>query len=171
MILDLSEILKNGEGVMPLTVDVDMSSLEFMGEKFTFTSPLSLDGTIKNNSKNLELNLKATGKMQVNCSRCLTPFETDVNFKVKEILMREDQEISPDSDAIFYQGHSVDLTDIIANSFFMNVEGQYLCREDCKGLCQICGTNLNETTCNCEKDVIDPRWAKLAELIKDTTTE
>lgn len=171
MNLDLSEILKNGEGVIPLSLELDMSDLEFMGEKFIFTTPLALNGTIKNNSKNLELNLTATGKMQVACSRCLEEFVTDVSFKVKEILMREDQELSPDSDAILYEGYSVDLTEIVANSFFMNVEGQYLCDENCKGLCHVCGKNLNEGDCDCEKDIIDPRWAKLAELIKDTTTE
>ncbi len=171
MILDLSEILKNDNGVMSLNCDIDLSSLEFMGENFIFEKPLNLAGTVTNNTKNLELSAKVSGEMQVRCARCAKPFITEVHFPVSEILLREDGEISPDSDVVIFSGHEVDLTDIVADSFFMNVEGQYLCRPDCKGLCPVCGADLNETTCGCDNEVIDPRWAKLAELIKDTTTE
>lgn len=171
MILDLSEILKNDNEVISLDLDIDLSSLEFMGENFIFQKPLKLTGTLTNNTKNLELSAEVTGEMQVHCARCAKPFITEVSFPVSEILLREDGEISPDSDVVIFSGHSVDLTDIVADSFFMNVSGQYLCKEDCKGLCPVCGCDLNETTCNCDNEVIDPRWAKLAELIKDTTTE
>lgn len=171
MILDLSEILKNDKEVMSLNFDIDLSSLEFMGENFIFQKPLNLKGTLTNNTKNLELNAEVNGEMQVHCARCAKPFITKVSFPVSEILLREDREISEDSDVVVFSGYEVDLTDIVADSFFMNVSGQYLCKEDCKGLCAVCGCDLNESTCDCESEVIDPRWAKLAELIKDTTTE
>ena len=40
-----------------------------------------------------------------------------------------------------------------------------LCREDCKGLCPVCGANLNEMTCNCNTKQIDPRLEKLKMLL------
>ena len=43
----------------------------------------------------------------------------------------------------------IDIDDIVANNFLMNVEGKYLCSEDCKGLCQHCGADLNEGDCGC----------------------
>lgn len=156
---------------MPLDLKIDLASLEFMGENFIFPDALSLVGSIHNNSKNLELTAEVSGIMQVRCARCAKPFTTPVKFPVSEILLREDAEITTDADVVLFTGHEVDLTDIVANSFFMNVEGQYLCREDCKGLCPVCGCDLNESSCGCERDTIDPRWAALAEIIKDTTTE
>ena len=48
----------------------------------------------------------------------------------------------------------------------MNVEGKYLCSEDCKGLCQHCGADLNEGDCGCSQENIDPRWAALVDIIE-----
>ena len=60
----------------------------------------------------------------------------------------------------------VDIDDIVANNFLMNVEGKYLCSEDCKGLCQHCGADLNEGDCGCSQENIDPRWAALVDIIE-----
>lgn len=171
MILDLSEILKNDKEIMSLDCDIDLSNLEFMGENFIFQKPLRLTGKITNNTKNLELSAEVCGEMQVHCARCAEPFITSVSFPVEEVLLREGGDISPDSDVVVFSGYEVDITDIVADNFFLNVSGRYLCKEDCKGLCSVCGCNLNEAECDCDKTVIDPRWSKLAELIKDTTTE
>jgi uncharacterized protein len=46
-----------------------------------------------------------------------------------------------------------------------------LCREDCKGLCQSCGADLNAGLCSCEQGEVDPRWAALAELKKEANGE
>ena len=64
--------------------------------------------------------------------------------------------------------HSVkiDIDDIVANNFLMNVEGKYLCSEDCKGLCQHCGADLNEGDCGCSQENIDPRWAALVDIME-----
>ena len=64
--------------------------------------------------------------------------------------------------------HSVkiDIDDIVANNFLMNVEGKYLCSEDCKGLCQHCGADLNEGDCGCSQENIDPRWATLIDIME-----
>ncbi len=171
MILDLSDIIKNDTDSMAVDCDIDLTDAEFMGEDFLFPTPLHLTGDIRNNTKNLELNAKVSGNMQVHCSRCAKPFTSPVSFKVREILIREDGEISPDSDVVIFSGYTVDLTEIVTNNFFMNVSGQYLCKDDCKGLCPTCGCDLNEETCDCNHEQIDPRWAALAEIIKDTTTE
>ena len=49
----------------------------------------------------------------------------------------------------------------------MNVEGKYLCSEDCKGLCSTCGADLNEGECGCSKGNIDPRWSQLLDIMKN----
>ena len=60
----------------------------------------------------------------------------------------------------------IDIDDIVANNFLMNVEGKYLCSEDCKGLCQHCGADLNEGDCGCSQENIDPRWAALVDIME-----
>ena len=169
MLFDLSDIIKKPETHEKLELFIDAKDADFMGEQYKFIEPIHLLGTIGNNSKNLEISAEATAKMQTRCAKCAKEIEVDIKFPVTEILVKGEDNID-NPDVIVYEGHEVDITEIVLNSFFMNVEGRYLCREDCKGLCPVCGCDRNETECTCDTEVIDPRWSKLAEIMKDTTT-
>jgi uncharacterized protein len=60
--------------------------------------------------------------------------------------------------------HLLDLSEAIRQNALLAVPMKPLCREDCSGLCQQCGKDLNKGQCDCNKSEIDPRWAKLADL-------
>ncbi|MCR4719330.1 MAG: DUF177 domain-containing protein [Firmicutes bacterium] len=167
MLIDLTEVIKNENGKINICEDFNMPQISFMGEEFEFSAPLKASGTITNNSKALELDMTVSGKANVHCARCASLIEISVNFPVKETLMREDEANSKDEEVILYQGKEIELDDIIVSNFLMNTSAKYLCSEECKGLCPHCGINLNEHTCDCDKDIIDPRWEKLAEIMKN----
>lgn len=167
MLIDLSDIIKDYGGKLEISESFKMGDVDFLGESFTFLGDARLDGYIMNNTKSLDLNAKVTGKAEVHCARCQKPMTIDIEFPVKEVLVREDGEISEDEDIVVYSGHKIELDDILTNSFLMNVSGKYLCSDDCKGLCSHCGCDLNLHECDCDKEYIDPRWEKLAEIMKN----
>jgi len=167
--IDLSEIKKDFGGVLTISEDLAVSQTDFMGEQFTFSEPLRVEGSITNNTKSLKLEALVTGKMGVHCARCNQPMEAPVRFRVKEILAEEDAEVSEDEDIILYSGNELELDEIVINSFLMNVSGKFLCKEDCKGLCPHCGQNLNQGDCDCDNDTFDPRWAALKEIMEKTS--
>ncbi|MCR4692657.1 MAG: DUF177 domain-containing protein [Firmicutes bacterium] len=169
MLIDLTEVIKNENGKLDICEDFHMPEISFMGEEFEFSKPFKAVGCITNNSKALELAIEVSGKAKVHCARCAAPLEVTIQFPVKETLMREDETNPEDDEIILYKGKEIELDDIIVSNFLVNVPVKYLCREDCKGLCPHCGTNLNEHTCDCDKDVLDPRWEKLAEIMKNMT--
>ncbi len=171
MILDLSDIIKRENGQKVIDVLLELAPIEFMGEDYVLKGPVHIDGAITNNSKNLELKAEVKGVVGVRCARCARDFDTEFEFGIDEILVRDETGIVDDPDIIAFAGYEVELDPIIVDNFLMNIEGRYLCSEDCKGLCPICGCDLNVSECSCEKETIDPRWAALAEIIKDTTTE
>ena len=70
---------------------------------------------------------------------------------------------------VIYSGNSLELDEIVLNSFLMNVPGKFLCKEDCKGLCPQCGQDLNLGDCDCDNDTFDPRWAALKEIMEKTS--
>lgn len=173
MIIDLSGILKDIGGVVKICEKADLQNTEFLGEEFVFTDGLLVDGKIANNTKSLHLSADVSGKMQVHCARCMCEIEEIVEFKISEYLVREEDaaQVSEDDDAVIFSGEKIDIDELILNNFLMNVSGKYLCSEDCKGLCPNCGKNLNLGECDCSDNEIDPRWAALAEIMKNSETE
>ena len=172
MIIDLSSIIKDYGGTMPLNIKVCLENTDFLGEEFKFPQGLDVNGKITNNTKSLQLEASVTGNIKVLCARCRKEILESISFDISEVLVREEEaENQIDEDVIVYQGHTVDVEDIVMNNFFMNVSGKFLCSDDCKGLCPKCGQDLNEKLCNCKDDEIDPRWQGLAEIMKNSETE
>ena len=169
MLIDLTDIIRNENGKLTLSEDFDMPPISFMGEEFNFSEPFKAKGMILNNSKALELDMTVSGRASVHCARCGKPLVVNISFPVRETLMREGEEGPEDDDIILYSGREIELDDVIVSNFLMNVPVKYLCKEDCKGLCSVCGADLNEGDCGCDKDVMDPRWEKRAEIMKGMT--
>jgi uncharacterized protein len=63
-----------------------------------------------------------------------------------------------------YAGKDIDLDPIFREQILLALPSYPVCREECRGLCTVCGTNLNEKECGCVRHVPDPRWAGLAKV-------
>ena len=60
----------------------------------------------------------------------------------------------------------MDLDDLVVSDILLSLPTKIICKEDCEGLCPSCGINRNVDTCECQKKQVDPRLAKLGELLK-----
>ena len=159
MICDVSSILK----VRGAKVLIDENIAEF-GENAEFYD-VSVKGEIVNIGDVLEFNAKAEGKLKAECARCLKPLEEDFSIEFTELLKNVDGEISDKDAVVLFEGNQVELSEIIRSNILVNLSTKYLCSEDCKGICPICGADLNESDCSCEKDYIDPRLEGLKKLL------
>lgn len=81
------------------------------------------------------------------CSRCGAKFEQNLFVEVNEVLTDN----NADDEHFSYTGNKIDLDDLVAQIIASNIPSQALCKEDCLGVCQYCGVNLNEQKCNCDK--------------------
>ena len=149
MTIDVSTILKELGGKIDINGDVEMSDTDFLGEMYHFNEPVKVSGSVSNNGKSLILKANCTGHMTTQCARCMKDIVVDIDFDIDENLAQDDGSVSSDDDVILFEDVKIDIDDIVANNFLMNVEGKYLCSEDCKGLCQHCGADLNEGDCGC----------------------
>lgn len=120
---------------------------------------------------------KLTGRLAVACSRCVdrveVPVDEDiaVSFLPADRVPADDQvdeadEVTDDEDVYPYEGESIDLTTLFRERLIMAVPFAPLCRQDCKGLCPVCGAELNAGECGCDRDVGDPRLAALRDLAR-----
>ena len=64
----------------------------------------------------------------------------------------------------FYENDEIDLGHLMREQFYLSLPMKPLCRTDCRGLCVVCGTNLNRETCSCKRTWEDPRLGPLRDL-------
>ena len=164
MLIDVSQILKSFGESKELSGSVELSKENKVDADPVFTS-LDFSGTVTNIGGPLELKLNVCGKYDVLCSRCAKAIKGELSHSFTEILVStEAEDITDRDDAVVFSGDKVDLSDIIMSNVLLSLPSVYLCKEDCKGLCKKCGTDLNEKNCDCIDDV-DPRWEALKNFV------
>ncbi|MBR7164032.1 MAG: DUF177 domain-containing protein [Clostridia bacterium] len=165
MIFDVQTILKT-EGAR---ANVQVSLLppeEFSGGEIEFCGELSFSGVIENVGGVLELSGEAKGSFAVPCARCMKITTQHYCVAISETYAHENAE-GVDLEAVLtFVGTSIDLGEAIWPNVLLSIDTKYLCQPSCKGLCPMCGADLNETSCDCAEDEIDPRLAGLADLLK-----
>lgn len=131
-----------------------------------FEDNVTIDGSISFNSICVcDRCLKAySGKSEVKVHTVLLPATIFASRHSEEEieLVEEDLEFSP------YRGDRFDLADVIREQIVLAQPMKNLCSDDCAGLCQKCGQNLNDTSCDCDKRQVDPRWEALKGFRRDS---
>ncbi|ANY75430.1 YceD family protein [Paenibacillus ihbetae] len=108
-------------------------------------------------------------ELEMKCSRCLKPVNEHLHIPFHEVFQQVENPESiqdEDDDTTYVQGESVDLAPYVEEAFLLQLPLAPVCRDDCKGLCHNCGKDLNEGSCDCDTEVIDPRLAGLKDFFK-----
>ena len=100
------------------------------------------------------------------CDRCANELKKHYSFDVNKFVVSHLENEEDDEDYIICENNSLNLDDYIYQEIQLFLPQKMLCSEDCKGICQKCGKNLNVGPCDCKKDV-DPRMAALLQLLDD----
>lgn len=148
-------------------------------ENYRVTAPVALGLTIHKDKDRFRLVGTITTTLELRCSRCLEAFSLPVNdaFDLRYLPEgaglaegdeTEDGELGDDdTSATFYRDDAIDLAELMREQFYLALPMKPLCRQDCKGLCPHCGTNLNTEACQCQTTWEDPRLASLKALITE----
>ena len=133
-----------------------------------------VEGKIKLLRTNRSILVEATlhTGVELSCSRCMGMFVSPLTLNIEEEFIPTIDVVNgyklppPEEPGTFTidEHHVIDLTEAILQYAWMTVPMKPVCREDCAGLCQQCGQNLNLEKCGCPADMIDPRWSRLTEL-------
>jgi len=163
MLLDLREIIGVPGGKVSFDFEPDMSQAA-SGSVSRIKEPARAAGNVINKAGVLTFSANVDATCVCVCARCLKEFEYPVHKQISANLTEGGEGENPDG--YFLQGDAVDADEIVVTEFILDMDDTLLCREDCVGLCQKCGSDLNEAPCKCEKD-IDPRLAILSQLLDD----
>jgi uncharacterized protein len=150
--------------------------IDFQGEEMQQAGPLHVTGAaelLQNTDGEVRIQGNLTVRMKSECDRCLGeaifPLETrlDLFYRPMSYIAR-DEEIEIDegeAEIGFYEGEGMVLEDILREQILLLLPMQRVCREDCKGICPVCGKNRNEVACNCRLETTDDRWQALRDII------
>jgi len=138
-------------------------------------TPLEVEGSAELLAHTLgEIRIKGHLKvtMATECDRCLEPaeFPIDSNFDlfyrpaVKTDYGEEVEIDEGEAEIAFYEGGGIELKDVLREFVLLSLPMQRICREDCQGVCPICGLNRNLVNCGCAVKQVDERWAALKKL-------
>lgn len=119
----------------------------------------------------------ATGAFTVDyhdtCSRCLTSIHDRLTVTTSEQYTESRPADDPGDDQFLdsfpIENGQIDLAPMVRESLLLAIPDAPLCRDDCRGLCPVCGADLNVTTCDCDTTIRDDRWSVLDQLRNDET--
>ncbi len=169
MLINLSELFTRDGKEKTYAPGIEMNELHASDGVYEIISkgPVSLHiRNIGGRKLLLTGNMKAT--LHIPCARCLEPvaypFDLDVD---EELDMSRQEERAGDPDEQPYiDGYNLDVDQLLSNELLLNLPMKVLCKEDCKGICNRCGTNLNYGTCSCDQSSPDPRMAVIQDLFQ-----
>lgn len=149
-----------------------------VGEAFRPGDPARLRVSIHRVDQNATLDGLLEYRSHPACDRCLSAYEDDASvpfhaalaplYEGKRQMEREEgmevEIVRDDLEFSYYEGDRFDLGELIREQALLDQPMKHLCREDCRGLCQRCGKDLNEGPCGCAEKSTDPRWAPLKDV-------
>jgi len=159
MMLNVSKILVD-EGTR---YDINLSE-EMCFTEYRFSGPVSIVAECYASSGIIRVEGKLNFKLSLACDRCGSDLEENYDLDFNEVFSTNKSVESDDIRHIISK--QIDLTPVIYENLLMNLPMKHLCNEDCKGLCEKCGANLNEKDCGCDRRYVNPAFESLGKLMK-----
>ena len=152
------------------TLPVDTLDLEVVNARIA--SSVVVDAKAVKTAGIVTLVGRLAGTVEIDCDRCLEPVQRpfDIELDLEFVPNRQLGDVNnlelhlDDLKLDEIDGSELNLAAIAREQILLDLPQQFFCKEDCRGLCEKCGTNLNLKDCDCDDEEIDPRWAALKNL-------
>jgi len=143
MKIKINDIPEEG---LTIEKEQDASELALARDDLKFVTPISLSAFIGRDKDEAYAHVTAKGKIEAVCGRCLSSYIIDFE---KEFDFSYDLKGKA----------TLDLTDDIRSEIILEYPVKPLCKDSCKGLCQVCGKNSNEGNCGHKTDA--QKWNEI----------
>lgn len=175
LMMNLAPIRQQFGKSVPFSMEVDQ--LAHLPEGCQVYDTLIFFGTFYPKRLTIDLAGTVQGEITCPCSRCLKPllFDIDVPLHGRLLFQQDTYQVMEegmdqgDLEETYwiYDSFDYDFSYVVVEAVINALPIRPLCAEDCQGLCAQCGENLNEGSCQCKSETIDPRWAALQESLKN----
>ncbi|HNZ66044.1 MAG TPA: DUF177 domain-containing protein [Planctomycetota bacterium] len=129
--------------------------------EYTFISPIEFQCNAQKSGQDVRIRGKVDTTIQFECQRCLEQFPFELHPKVELYYQpmpnyfHDNHDLNEkDLGTIYYKNNIINLTEALRDTILLDIPMKLVCKQDCKGLCQYCGMNLNVSTCNCNQQQV-----------------
>ena len=163
VILDLKKAFITNDYVAPVEYELDLQDIEYSGV-FPLKQPISVKGEVANSAGVVTLSIHYSVRYEAPCDRCGRDAVEEIGVDITHVLATSIENEDND-DIVLVPEMELDLDELCRNDVLLHIPMKHLCRKNCKGMCSVCGKNLNDGECDCIKKEIDPRLQALADLL------
>lgn len=165
MKIDLTDLFNGAVSKKDIDYRLDLSNLIFSTYN-PIKNDVVVKGSLFSKADVVYLDVDISFDFFGFCDRCAEDVKKNFGFKVKRIVVERLENENDDDDYIVVKNRELDLDELVSEEVSLSLPSKILCKDDCKGLCPKCGTNLNVKKCDCKSDV-DPRMAALLQLLDE----
>ncbi len=126
-------------------------------------TPIEGDLTLESVVEGIFVRGSLAGRLAMRCARCLKEFQRDFDVQMGELYVRDPGE---DDDYALDPDLTLDPEPMVRDAVMLDMPFAPLCRQDCLGLCEVCGGDRNLGECP-GHPAEDPRWAALEGFLSD----
>ena len=171
MLINLSDVLSDQHKTVEETVRLEMEEIRLQSGAYPIISKEPVHVIVEHiRGKELLITAETRLSVMIPCDRCLEDVKREFELNcVKHVdVGLSDAELTEELDeSNFIAGYHLDVDKLLFHEILSSWPTKVLCREDCKGLCNVCGQNLNTGSCNCEDTGLDPRMSVVRDLFKN----
>ena len=159
------------EGLNRLHVVISPADLDLEIPEISVSSPIYVELEIAKRRDTFVIEGWVRTSAVVECARCLDSFHQEIEETVALLVHRgavpRVDDVDDEVKVIAAEAGTVDLSDEIRDAVLLSLPVKPLCSEECRGICPLCGQNLNrEGTCGCHQEIADPRWEALRTIVE-----
>lgn len=165
MIIDCEKLFEFVGEKIDVDYSFDLSDFKF-SNLYPFKTPVNVKGVLQNNTQIVTFVYETSFTLDLECDRCLTAFKDEFNYEFEQTIVNALANEGDNDDYIVIEDNKLDVDELVLSDILLNLPSKLLCDEDCLGLCQKCGIDLNGNSCKCSLKEVDPRLAVLGDLLK-----
>lgn len=167
MRIDISNIVKTINKETSQEVQLELNEFESRLGVFPILkkAPIQLRICNEDNKKVLITGVVDI-EVSIPCGRCLEEVPTSIHFEINKELTIMDKSLEDvEMDETDYLiGFELDVDKLVYAEILVNWPMKVLCKDDCEGICKVCGMNLNKGACSCQRTELDPRMAAIQDI-------
>mgnify|MGYP002514667613 CR=1 FL=1 len=170
MLIDLSDILSAEKKEKSVTVPIEFTEISYQGNQYPVTASDVKVEIFNKGKKKLLIQMEFQASIKIPCDRCLEDVVIEVPVREEKVVdfnFLKTEENDDQDEFNFMDGCNLDVDMLAYGEISLAIPMKVLCKEDCKGICSVCGCNRNHVSCDCDTTVPDPRMSAIYDIFNN----